>query len=222
VVDVTPCNACGVDRAPYGANMTDTSGGVAVDLCWKCHRQLDRREGRYAGCAFCGSTAEPSRSTGLAPMSKDGALVADVCDGCRIELLNHDSTPRGTKTRRRDRGLEPGDRVIDGDADGENPSQAVVLRLRDRADEVEVPVCGGTTVAALNPDYATDATVAVVAFKTNLGRELDEWRNVSPGTLLEEVALAGVSTYSYPAPRLALVEDRAAWATGVADLEAFK
>jgi len=215
------CAACGYGRTATTVNLTDTSGGVLIDLCRECRRSIGRRDERFgSGCVFCGSRAPTSRSTGIVYPEGDAGEGCHVCDRCRGALLDRGQAPRRPADRREGHGLEPGDRVVDRDDEAENPSQAVVLRLRDRADEVEVPVGGGTTVAALNRDYPSDATVGVVAFKTNLGRELDEWRNVSPGTLLEEVALAGVQTYSYPTPRLELVEGRAMWWR--AGMEAFK
>ncbi len=219
------CAACAVETTGVpstDANMTDSSGGSLVDVCRSCRKALQRRADRHGdGCVFCGSSAEPSRSTGLLFQRAEGDEWYSVCDTCRALLLTHGTTPQTPRERRGKRGIEPGDRVVDRDADDKHPSQAVVLTLRGAADDVRVPAAGAT-VADLNPDYPSGAVVADVAFKSELGRAVDQWRNVAPEELYERAAGAALTLFSYPVPRLALVDDRVPWAAAADPLEAFK
>lgn len=208
------CAACGFERTANTVNMTDTGGGVLIDLCRQCRQSIGRRDDRFgSGCVFCGSRASNSRSTGIVYPQDAVGDGCGVCDLCRVTLFRGGETPRTPADRRKERGLEPGDRVVDREANDENPSQGVVLRLTGPAADVEVSgLNGNPTVADLNERYDPESGVAVVAFKSDLGRNLDEWRNVAPAALLEQAALAGVQTYSYPEPRLVLVDERTVWA----------
>jgi hypothetical protein len=216
------CAACGHPSTPRVANMTDTSGGAFVELCSSCAGTIHGRADRIGdGCVFCGSTAEPSRSCGLVFDLRDGHVCRAVCDPCRIGVLQPDELPRAPVDRRAQRGLEAGDRVLDRDDDGDNPSHATVLRFHDRADRVTVPVDGEPTVAQVNPEYPPDAEVAEVAFNSELGRACDEWRTAAPSTLADAVGgVRGMSTYSYPEPRLTIVRGRTPWGRAAADREA--
>jgi hypothetical protein len=201
--------------------MTNTSGGSFLDLCWSCAGAIHERADRFGdGCVFCGSTAEPERSCGLWFDREDGDVRRAVCDPCRIGLRHPDELPRAPVDRRAQRGLEAGDRVLDREDDGDNPSHATVLRLHDRADRVTVPVDGEPTVAQLNPEHPPGAEVAEVAFNSELGRACDGWRTATPSTLADAVAdVRWINTYSYPAPRLTIVRERTPWGRAAADRE---
>jgi ribonuclease HI len=97
--------------------------------------------------------------------------------------------------------LIPGNTVIDGDSDSDDPNTAIVLELPGKTiTEVEIP---GTdkTVADYNPDYDADEPAVTVAFED----ELDSWTGwqEADSEILHTGAVArDIRTYSYPAARL--------------------
>jgi ribonuclease HI len=97
--------------------------------------------------------------------------------------------------------LIPGNTVIDGDSDSDDPNTAIVLELPGKTiADVEVP---GTdkTVADYNPDYDADEPAVTVAFED----ELDTWtgwQEADSETLHSGAVARDIRTYSYPDARL--------------------
>lgn len=111
----------------------------------------------------------------------------------------------GTDSTPADARLSVGTYVVDRDAT-EGPDRAVVVRVPDAvcaAWEIEDT---GQTVADYNPEYATDAPVAIVVFEPTLDA-VPEWQHSEPDDLWPLVQTHDLRYYAYPDPRLEPVGD---------------
>src|SRR5699024_7411195 len=63
-----------------------------------------------------------------------------------------------------------------------------------------------TTVAEDNPDYPEDAPVAVAVYRDELAEFDSNWDDRDTPYSLSDLGEAGVSHYSFPAPRLRSIE----------------
>jgi len=96
-----------------------------------------------------------------------------------------------------------GDRVRDQDKKDGGPL-VVISRPAVPSDQWDIPP--GGTVASDNPNYPDTAPVVTVMHQDELAEYLPEWRERGGPFRLSRVAENGGTYYSYPEPRLELVE----------------
>jgi hypothetical protein len=93
------------------------------------------------------------------------------------------------------------------DRDRNNPKPAIVVNCPPQTVD-ECIAYTNTTVAEDNPDYPADAPVIVVVYRHDLAEFDPNWPDHDGPFSLAELNEAGVSHYSFPAPRLtSLVTD---------------
>jgi site-specific recombinase XerD len=103
--------------------------------------------------------------------------------------------------------IEEGDTVVDQDADFPRNAALVVNRTEIPASKIEIPELDAT-VAEVNPRYSEDAAVAVVAFVKELRNASPDYAERTFHGLRKELRQVDVQTYSYPVPRLKVVQER--------------
>ena len=103
--------------------------------------------------------------------------------------------------------IEEGDTVVDQDADFPRNAALVVNRTEIPASKIEIPELDAT-VAEVNPRYSEDAAVAVVAFVKELRNAVPDYAERTFHGLRKELRQVDVQTYSYPVPRLKVVQER--------------
>ncbi|WP_330633632.1 hypothetical protein [Halocatena halophila] len=94
------------------------------------------------------------------------------------------------------------------DRDHDDPNDGVVVNLPNEPAEEWVARVGSyqkKTVADDNPDYPSDAAVVSVVFADDLEETFPEWKGEEPLSL-KEIDKSGIKHYSFPAPRLQIVE----------------
>jgi ribonuclease HI len=109
-----------------------------------------------------------------------------------------DSNPGGDR-------LSVGTYVVDRDATND-PDRAVVVRLPDAVCAIWEIEGTDQTVADYNPDYSSDAPVAIVVFEPALD-SVSEWQHSDPDDLWPLVQTHDLPYYAYPEPRLEPVGD---------------
>jgi hypothetical protein len=98
-----------------------------------------------------------------------------------------------------------GETVVDRDRN--NPKPAIVVNRPPQTVDEWIAYTN-TTVAEDNPDYPADAPVIVVVYRHDLAEFDPDWPDHDGPFSLAELNEAGVSHYSFPAPRLtSLVTD---------------
>jgi hypothetical protein len=90
------------------------------------------------------------------------------------------------------------------DRDDDTPNDAIVVNLPSKTAD-EWIAYRETTVADDNPDYPTDARVIVVGYAAELQRTFPDWDRESH-LPLDQINESSVGHYSFPAPRLTIVE----------------
>ena len=99
------------------------------------------------------------------------------------------------------------------DRDRTSPKPAIVVNRPPQTVDEWIAYTN-TTVAEDNPDYPVDAPVIVVVYRHDLAEFDPNWPDHDGPFSLAELNEAGVSHYSFPAPRLAsLVTDDTTEAT---------
>jgi hypothetical protein len=117
--------------------------------------------------------------------------------------------------------LAAGDLVHD--AEDQTPDDAVVVNTPPvAAEDWEAPGLDGTTVADDNPDYPADAPVAIIVYKQHLKEYDPDWlAQEDPDPIpVSQLREDRILTYSFPAPRLTLIERSATDSTDTADASA--
>jgi hypothetical protein len=110
-----------------------------------------------------------------------------------------------------------GETVADRDQD--NPKPAIVVNLPPQTADEWIAYTN-TTVAEDNPDYPPDAPIIVVVYRHDLAAFDPDWSDHDGPFSLAELNEAGVSHYSFPAPRLrSLSSGKDGGTTGVADTD---
>ena len=103
--------------------------------------------------------------------------------------------------------LSVGDSVADTD-DGD-PDEAIVVNCpadKTIADWEHETDSGTTTAAAENPEYPADEQLVIVAFRDAVATALDDWQDLDPDRLFEQVAEHNINQYGFPAGRLEQIE----------------
>jgi hypothetical protein len=94
-----------------------------------------------------------------------------------------------------------GEPVVDRDSEDDDPNTAIIVNCPPRTAN-DWNAYRDTTVAEDNPDYPDDAPIAVVVYRDQLARFESDWAERDEPFSLAEFNEAGVSHYSFPAPRL--------------------
>lgn len=96
-----------------------------------------------------------------------------------------------------------GDTVVDR----EDGDRLVVINVdaHTTADEEVLPECGGLTVAELNPEYDATAPLVEAVYVETVDNTLEGWRSVED--LIDAVEFGALESYTFPADRLATVEE---------------
>ncbi|WP_049996186.1 hypothetical protein [Halococcus sediminicola] len=97
-----------------------------------------------------------------------------------------------------------GEPVVDREQ-GENPNTAIIVNCPPKTAD-EWTAYRDTTVAEDNPDYPEDAPVAVAVYRDGLAEFDPDWDDRNTPFSLSDLGEAGVSHYSFPAPRLRSLE----------------
>ena len=100
-----------------------------------------------------------------------------------------------------------GDSVADTDDD--DPDEAIVVNCpadKTIADWEHETDSGTTTAAAENPGYPADELLVIVAFRDAVATALDDWQDLDPDRLFEQVAEHNINQYGFPAGRLEQIE----------------
>jgi hypothetical protein len=97
--------------------------------------------------------------------------------------------------------FEIGELVADREPADGNANPAIIVNCPPQQAN-EWAAYGDTTVAEDNPNYPKDAPVAVVVYRSELERFDPEWVERDKPYPLTEFNDAGLSYYSFPAPRL--------------------
>ncbi|RJX48204.1 hypothetical protein [Halonotius pteroides] len=100
-----------------------------------------------------------------------------------------------------------GDSVADtGDDD---PDGAIVVNCptdKTIADWKHETDSGTTTAAAESPEYLADEQLIIVAFRDAIADTPDNWQNLDPDTLFEQVVEHDINQYGFRAGRLEQIE----------------
>lgn len=102
--------------------------------------------------------------------------------------------------------MNVGDYVVDREAEDDDPPRAIVVLTPDMTIE-DWEVDDETTVADMNPEYDTDAPIAIVAYEEDLDDWWEGWRYVERDELFDEITDRGHKFYAFPQPRLEVVEE---------------
>jgi len=100
-----------------------------------------------------------------------------------------------------------GDSVADTEDD--DPDEAIVVDCpadKTIADWEHETDSGTTTTATENPEYPTDEQLVIVAFPDALADTLNDWQDLDPDRLLEQVVEHDINQYGFPAGRLEQIE----------------
>jgi hypothetical protein len=97
-----------------------------------------------------------------------------------------------------------GEPVVDRDQ-GDDPDTAIIVNCPPKTAD-EWTAYHDTTVADDNPDYPADAPVAVAVYRDELAEFDPDWDDHDTPFSLSDLGEAGVSHYSFPAPRLKSIE----------------
>jgi hypothetical protein len=117
--------------------------------------------------------------------------------------------------------LTAGDLVHD--TEDQTPDDAVVVNTPPvAAEDWEAPGLDGTTVADDNPDYPADAPVAIIVYKHHLAEYDPDWlAQEDPDPIpVSQLREDRILTYSFPAPRLTLIERSSTDGADTADASA--
>lgn len=98
-----------------------------------------------------------------------------------------------------------GEPVVDCKSKDDDPNTAIIVNCPPQAAN-EWNAYRNTTVAEDNPDYPEDAPVAVAVYQDELVAFDSDWADHDGPFSLSELNEAGVSHYSFPAPRLKSLE----------------
>jgi hypothetical protein len=97
-----------------------------------------------------------------------------------------------------------GESVVDREQ-GDDPNTAIIVNCPPKTAD-EWTAYRDTTVADDNPDYPADAPVAVAVYRDELAEFDSDWDDHDTPFSLSDLGEAGVSHYSFPAPRLKSIE----------------
>lgn len=139
---------------------------------------------------FNNKTAERSPSTSFATDRRPEGLFEETT-GYPSTAMEHASFAIG----------EP---VVDRDQD-DDPNTAIIVNCPPKTAD-KWTAYRDTTVAEDNPDYPEDAPVAVVVYRNELTDFDPDWDDRDTPYSLSDLNEAGISHYSFPAPRLKSIE----------------
>jgi len=91
--------------------------------------------------------------------------------------------------------------VYDRDYSGKF-KRLIVVNHPDKTCEEQMVPGSGQTVAEYNPEYEPTASVVETVYRDKLDNEVENWTWIDLDELAKTASEAGLTTYSYPAPRL--------------------
>jgi hypothetical protein len=98
-----------------------------------------------------------------------------------------------------------GEPVVDRDSEDDDPNTAIIVNCPPKT-ATDWNAYRDTSVAEDNPDYPEDAPIAVVVYRDVLAEFDPDWAERDEPFSLAKFNEAGVSHYSFPAPRLKSLE----------------
>lgn len=96
--------------------------------------------------------------------------------------------------------IKRGDIVFDKEAKSDD--LLVILTPNETIDNWYINDEEDITVADQNPDYDADEDAIVTVFVDGLTEELENWKDIDPKDLFNEVTDAGIPFYTFPKSRL--------------------